>query len=332
VSRSPALEGSRVAETAFGPQADVASAAGDEVLSVRGLAKRFGGRPAVVDVSLDLMAGEVVGFVGPNGAGKTTTLRILAGLLRADAGGGHVLGHDVMAVGQSVGRLVGYMPQRLALYPDLTVAENLRFRAAVYELPNPRRAAAAAIEDFELGPYRSQQAAKLSGGWARRLQLAAALIHRPALALLDEPTAGLDAESRQDVWRRIASLAGQGGSIIINTHDLADAEQCTRVALFSRGRVLALGEPRALAAAAPFEAVLVEGGDAHNAAHMFDALAGVVAAYVDGRRLRVLFRPEATARVLDRAASAGLSAEASPTRLEDTAFVLAKESVRGEAA
>jgi len=319
-----------VAEAARGREVAAPPAGG--VLAVRSLAKAFGGRPAVVDVSLDLAAGEVVGLVGPNGAGKTTTLRILAGLLRADAGAGHVLGHDVMAAGRSVGRLVGYMPQRLALYPDLTVAENLRFRASVYELPNPKHAAAAAIEDFELGPYRGQQAAKLSGGWARRLQLAAALIHRPALALLDEPTAGLDAESRQDVWRRIASLASQGGSVILNTHDLADAEQCARVALFSRGRVLALGEPRALAAAAPFAAVLVEGGDVHNAAHQFDALSGVVATYVDGRRLRVLFQPDTHADVFARAASAGLRAEPSPTRLEDIAFVLAKESVQGQAA
>jgi ABC-2 type transport system ATP-binding protein len=330
VWRSPAWEGSRVAEAAL--DREVAAALGREVLSVRGLAKAFGRRPAVVDVSLDLAAGEVVGFVGPNGAGKTTTLRILAGLLRADAGAGHVLGHDVMAVGRSVGRLVGYMPQRLALYPDLTVAENLRFRASVYELPNPKHAAAAAIEDFELGPYRRQQAANLSGGWARRLQLAAALIHRPALALLDEPTAGLDAESRQDVWRRIASLASQGGSVIINTHDLADAEQCGRVALFSGGRVMALGEPRALAAAAPFAAVLVEGGDVHSAAHQFDALHGVVAAYVDGRRLRVLFGEEARVDVLDRAATAGFRAEPAPARLEDIAFVLAKESAQGQAA
>jgi ABC-2 type transport system ATP-binding protein len=327
VWRSPALKGSRVAEAALGVGSEVAGAGG-AVLSVRALAKRFGGRAAVVDVSLDLMAGEVVGFVGPNGAGKTTTLRILAGLLRADFGSGHVLGHDVMAAGRSVGRLVGYMPQRLALYTDLTVTENLRFRASVYELANPKQAAAAAIEDFDLGPFRRQQAAKLSGGWARRLQLAAALIHKPALALLDEPTAGLDTESRQDVWRRIASLAGQGGSVIINTHDLADAEQCTRVALFSRGRVLALGEPRALAAATPFEAVLVEGGDAHNAAQLFDALVGVVATYVEGRRLRVLVRPEAKDSVIRRAMAASLAVQPSPTRLEDAAFVLAKESLR----
>ncbi len=296
---------------------------------MRRLAKSFRGRPAVVDVSLDLAPGEVVGFVGPNGAGKTTTLRILAGLLRADAGEGHVLGLDVMAAGRSVGRLVGYMPQRLALYPDLSVAENLRFRASVYELPHPARAAAAAIEDFELGPYHRQQAGSLSGGWARRLQLAAALIHRPTLALLDEPTAGLDAESRQDVWRRIASLASQGGSIIINTHDLAEAEQCTRVALFQRGRVLALDEPRALAGAAPLAAVLVEGGDAHSAAHRFDAMAGVVATYVHGRSLRVLVEPGAAEAVVERAQGAGLTAEASPVRLEDAAFVLARRGAHG---
>jgi ABC-2 type transport system ATP-binding protein len=321
------MEGVRVAEA----PSDTGPAQAGDVLSVRGLAKSFGRAAAVVDVSLDLRRGEVVGFVGPNGAGKTTTLRILAGLLRADSGEGHVLGHDVMAVGRGVGSLVGYMPQRLALYPELSVAENLRFRASVYELARPAQAAANAIEDFDLTPFRRRRASALSGGWARRLQLAAALIHKPALALLDEPTAGLDAESRQDVWRRIAALAAQGSSVIINTHDLADAEQCTRVALFSQGRVLALGEPRALAASAPFEAVLVEGGDVHGAAHLFDALGGVVATYVEGRRLRVLFRPEAKAAVIDRAGKASLAVDASPIRLEDTAFVLAMENVRGRA-
>ncbi len=276
---------------------------------------------------MELGIGEVVGFVGPNGAGKTTTLRILAGLLRADAGEGHVLGHDITAAGRAVNRLVGYMPQKLALYGDLSVMENLRFRAAVYELPDPKRAAAAALEDFELGPFRGQRASSLSGGWARRLQLAAALIHKPSLALLDEPTAGLDSESRQDVWRRIAALAAGGGSVVINTHDLADAEQCTRVALFSRGRVLAQGEPRALAESAPFQALLVEGGDAHRTAHLFDAMDAVIATYAQGQRLRVLCRPGAAAAVEARAQGAGLAVEAAPNRLEDAAFVLVRESL-----
>jgi ABC-2 type transport system ATP-binding protein len=316
-----------VAEAAVLAKAAPALQTPGAVVSVRGLAKRFGHRPAVVDVSLDIAPAEVMGFVGPNGAGKTTTLRILAGLLRADAGEGHVLGHDLMGAGRAVGRLVGYMPQRLALYADLSVAENLRFRAEVYELADPRRAVVVAIDDFELGPFRNERASSLSGGWARRLQLAATLIHRPSLVLLDEPTAGLDADSRQDVWRRIAALAARGDSVVINTHDLADAEQCTRVALFSRGRVLALGDPRALAHAAPFEAVLIGGDDVHRTAHRFDALEGVIATYVQGQRLRVLVHPSALPRVRERAGSAGLEAEDTPKRLEDAAFVLVREGL-----
>lgn len=300
-----------------------------EVLSVGGLAKRFGHRPAIVDVSLDLAVGEVVGFVGPNGAGKTTTLRILAGLLRADAGRGHVLGHDIMTARRQVGRLVGYMPQRLALYADLSVADNLRFRAEVYELADPKGAVAAAIEDFELGPYRTQRAASLSGGWARRLQLAATLIHQPSLILLDEPTAGLDSESRHDVWRRIAALTARGDSVIINTHDLAEAEQCGRVALFSRGRVLAFGAPHLLADGAPFKVVLISGGDVYHSAQQFDVLAGVIATYAQGQHLRVLAHSDALAAVIDRARSAGLQAEEATKRLEDTAFVLVRESLSG---
>ena len=298
-------------------------------LAVAGLAKRFGHRPAVIDVSLDVSEGEVLGFVGPNGAGKTTTLRILAGLLKPDAGSGHVLGHDIAHACTAVGPLVGYMPQRLALYGELSVAENLRFRAEVYELRDPKRAVVAAIEDFELGPFRRQRASSLSGGWARRLQLAAALIHQPRVVLLDEPTAGLDADSRQDVWRRIAALSRRGVSVVINTHDLAEAEQCSRVALFSRGRVLVLGEPAALTEAAPFLAALVSSEDAHATAHRFDAMEGVIATYPQGRRLRILLRPEALPALRKRAAAAQLALEETPKRLEDAAFVIVRQSLPG---
>ncbi len=316
-----------MAEVSILAAADPANAAQRPVLSVRRLAKRFGQRPAVVDVSLDLAPAEVLGFVGPNGAGKTTTLRILAGLLRPDSGEGQVLGHNIMASGGDHRKLVGYMPQRLALYGELSVTENLRFRADVYEVPDPRHAVIAAIEDFDLGRFRSEPAAVLSGGWARRLQLAAALIHRPKLVLLDEPTSGLDAESRQDVWRRIAGLAARGDSVVINTHDLAEAEQCGRVALFSRGRLLALGDPHALVEAAPFKAVLIDGGDVHRAALHFDALEGVMATYVQGQRLRVLMKPDVLGKVRECAVAAGLTAEDTPKRLEDAAFVLVRESL-----
>jgi ABC-2 type transport system ATP-binding protein len=292
------------------------------VLQVRGVGKRFGARFVIQDLTLDLRAGEVLGFVGPNGAGKTTSLRILAGLLKADTGGGQVLGHDLMEDRRAVGASVGYMPQRLALYGDLTVAENLRFRADVYGLAAPARAVDAAIDDFELGPFRRMQAGRLSGGWARRLQLAAALIHRPSLVLLDEPTAGLDADSRQDVWRRIQEIAHGGGSVVINTHDLTEAERCTTVALFSAGRVVALGDPARLSRLAPFEAMLAGGLDVRELLARFGMASGVISAYPEGHRLRLLVRPAACEAVRAAVCACGASLEDTPKRLEDAAFVL----------
>jgi ABC-type multidrug transport system ATPase subunit len=292
------------------------------VFEVRGVGKRFGSRFVVSDLTLSLHPGEVLGFVGPNGAGKTTTLRILAGLLKADTGGGQVLGHDLMEDRRLVGASVGYMPQRLALYAELTVAENLRFRADVYGLAPPKRAVDAAIEDFDLGPFRAVQAGRLSGGWARRLQLAAALIHRPSLVLLDEPTAGLDADSRQDVWRRIQEIAHAGGSVVINTHDLAEAERCATVALFSAGKVVALGDPARLTRQAPFEAFLVGGVEVRDLLARFKAAPGVIASYPEGHRLRLLARPGACAALRAEVAAFGASLEETPKRLEDAAFVL----------
>ena len=302
------------------PTADDAPAA-PVLLSVRGVAKRYGRVQAVADATLALAEGEIVGFVGPNGAGKTTTMRIIAGLLRADAGAGEILGMDLYADRQAIGRQVGYMPQKLALYADLSVADNLRFRADIYELANARAAVEDSIETFGLGDYRKQHAGRLSGGWARRLQLAATLIHKPRLVLLDEPTAGLDAESRHDVWLRIARLARAGAGVIINTHDLGEAEQCTRVALFLEGRILAEGAPDALSRALPMEAILLDGPAAHELADQARAVDGVLAAYPEGRRLRVLAKPGSEAAVHALANAAGVEAEAVERRFEDTAFV-----------
>ena len=292
------------------------------VLDVRGVGKRYGQRYVIADLSLTLRPGEVLGFVGPNGAGKTTSLRILAGLLKADAGSGQVLGLDLMGDRRAVAAQVGYMPQRLALYGDLTVAENLRFRADVYGLAARGAAVDAAIADFELEPFRKHRAGRRSGGWARRLQLAAALIHRPGLVLLDEPTAGLDADAKQDVWRRIQDIAHAGGSVVINTHDLAEAERCTTVALFSGGRVLAKGEPERMIRRAPFEALLVGGCDVRDLLARFKGAEGVIATYSEGHRLRLLIRPAAYERVLAQARAMGAEAEGTPKRLEDAAFVL----------
>jgi ABC-2 type transport system ATP-binding protein len=296
------------------------------LISVRGLSKRFGATTAIREVGLELGPGKVLGFVGPNGAGKTTTLRILAGLVHADSGVGQVLGHDIMTARGLVSEQVGYMPQRLALYAELTVTQNLRFRADVYGLAHPVAAVEEALEDFDLVRFRRRRAAHLSGGWARRLQLAAALIHKPRLVLLDEPTAGLDADSRLDVWRRILALARDGASVVINTHDLIEAEQCSLIALFCEGRILAFGDPDVLTRTAPFQSVMICDQDVDALAASFSAISGVIAAVPHGPRLRVLCEPEALETVRRSALSAGARVEDTHKRLEDAALVIVRRA------
>ena len=216
---------------------DENSDTGKNLVAVRDVAKRYGLRVAIEDLDLTLRTGEILGLVGANGGGKTTTLRMLAGILKPDRGEGHVLGFDLMRGAKEIRKQIGYMSQRLSLYADLSVFENLRFRAEVYEIDKSRAAIESVMREFELERYARSPAGQLSGGWARRLQLAAALIHTPRLILLDEPTAGLDPISRHDVWRRIELRAAQGTGVIVSTHDLAEAKRCSRVALLCEGRI-----------------------------------------------------------------------------------------------
>ncbi len=208
----------------------------EPVIAVRGLSRSYGARLAVDGINLVLGAGDVVGLVGANGGGKTTTLRMLAGLLKPSVGSGQVLGCDIMQPARAARHRIGYMTQSLALYPELTVGENLRFRADVL-CCGEAGAIAAAIEKFGLADVLSSKISELSGGWARRVQFAASVMHRPSLLLLDEPTAGLDARTRRDMWRWIAELASAGCAVLVSTHDLHEAEQCPRILHFREGRV-----------------------------------------------------------------------------------------------
>jgi ABC-type multidrug transport system ATPase subunit len=259
-----------------------------QAVAVEDVTKRYARRVALENLSLGVRAGEVFGLVGANGGGKTTALRILAGILRPDQGRGRVLGFDLLRGIREIRQHIGYMSQRLSLYTDLSVFENLRFRAEVYGLERPRVAAEAAIYDFGLCECARSLAGQLSGGWARRLQLAAALIHSPRLILLDEPTAGLDAVSRQEVWRRIERLAVQGAGVVVSTHDLAEAERSTHVALLSEGRVVAAGTPEQIARSAPAAAFLMSGGNARLLARCVETIPGVIASYPQGPSLRIV--------------------------------------------
>ena len=207
----------------------------ETVIAVSGLAKSFRGRTVIRDVSITAQRGALIGLVGANGGGKTTTLRMLAGLLKPDAGEGMVLGRDIRQPERADRSAIGYLTQRHALYPELTVAENLAFRASIHDLSDRGGAVSQVIETYGLTPHLASRFDELSGGWARRVQLAATMINQPALLLLDEPTAGLDALTRRDIWQSLGNLATAGHTIMISTHDLVEAEQCSSLLFYDQG-------------------------------------------------------------------------------------------------
>jgi len=215
--------------------------ADDLAIDVKGMTKRFGKRTVVNKIDLQVRPGEIYGFLGPNGSGKTTFIRMLCGLLHADAGSGTCLGHDVIKDSESIKLQVGYMTQRFSFYEDLTIAENLDFVARMYGMKNRKEAVKKSIEDLGLAGREKQLAGELSGGWKQRMALAACLIHSPKLLLLDEPTAGVDPKARRDFWEQIQILAAQGLTFLITTHYMDEAERCNRVAYISYGNLLTHG-------------------------------------------------------------------------------------------
>ncbi len=219
----------------------------EPVIDVRGLAKRYGGATVIEGVTLTLNAGEMVGLVGANGGGKTTTLRILAGLIAADGGEGTVLGEDIRRARPGA-RGIGYMAQKLGLYPELTARENLCFRADAHGLADATARIAETAAQFDIGPVLDTRFERLSGGWARRVQFAATMLHRPRLLLLDEPTAGLDVATKRAIWGWLAAFTGAGHAVVIATHDLIEAERCPAILHYAGGRASDAATPAAFVA------------------------------------------------------------------------------------
>jgi ABC-2 type transport system ATP-binding protein len=220
----------------------------EPLVDVTDLCKSYAGREIVRNVSLRVMPGAVIGLVGANGGGKTTTLRMIAGLLNPDGGQGTVLGENIRNSKRDHRSRIGYMSQRLICYPDLSVAENLRFRASVYGLPNWEDQSADIAQRYGIGTVLHMRFGVLSGGWARRVQFVASVIHAPPLLLLDEPTAGLDAATKRDVWQWLDALAAAGHAIIVTTHDLAEAERLPSILLYKGGTAMMAMTPTALIA------------------------------------------------------------------------------------
>jgi ABC-type multidrug transport system ATPase subunit len=214
-------------------------------IDVHDLHKRYGNRKVVDGLTLAVPAGEICGFLGANGSGKTTTIRMLCGLIKPDGGGGTCLGLDIVRAAPLIRRQIGYMTQRFSFYDDLTVAENLDFVGAVYELTNRHQAVRAIIERMGLADRSDQLAGQLSGGWKQRLALAACVLHEPKLLLLDEPTAGVDAKARREFWDLIHDMAVDGITVLVSTHYMDEAERCGRIVdvLARPGETMAAGAP-----------------------------------------------------------------------------------------
>jgi ABC-2 type transport system ATP-binding protein len=221
---------------------------GEYAIDVHGLSKSFGHKRAVNDLSLRVEKGEIYGFLGPNGSGKTTSIRMLCGLLTPDEGSGTCLGFDVRSQSAEIKKQVGYMTQRFSFYEDLSIRENLDFVARLYAMPNRKQTVQAGMEELGLADRANQLAGTLSGGWKQRLALAACMLHRPRLLLLDEPTAGVDPKARRDFWDEIHRLAGQGISVLVSTHYMDEAARCHRLAYIAYGNLLAAGTPEQLIA------------------------------------------------------------------------------------
>jgi ABC-2 type transport system ATP-binding protein len=248
----------------------IGGAAGDSVVEVRDLVRRFGKFIAVDRVSFLVKRGEIFGLLGPNGAGKTTTFRMLCGLLPASAGSLKIAGVDVRQNRAAARQHLGYVAQKFSLYGQLTVEENLNFFARAYGLDGDQRREriAWALTQFKLEPFVLLPSAQLPGGFKQRLAMAAALLHRPEILFLDEPTSGADPFARREFWQRITALAISGVTVIVTTHFMAEAEYCDRALILDDGKVLAQGTPAELRSLAPVHA--------GRAATMEDAFIAIV--------------------------------------------------------
>lgn len=229
-----------------------------------GIEKRFEETVALRGASLRVEPGELFGCIGPDGAGKTTLFRVLTGLVRADAGSASVLGHDVVDDVAAIRRRVGYMPGRAAVYPDLSVAENLRFFASVHGTDPEEGYDLVAPVYSQIEPFADRRARDLSGGMRQKLALSCALVHRPELLLLDEPTTGVDAVSRRELWELLADLAGRGLTVVVSTPYMDEAGRCDRVALLAEGRVMRVDAPEAIGASYGRPLLGVRGAGRHR--------------------------------------------------------------------
>ncbi|MGA3008764.1 MAG: ABC transporter ATP-binding protein [Terracidiphilus sp.] len=258
---------------------------------VENLVKRFGEFVAVDRINLEVRKGEVFGFLGPNGAGKSTTIRMLCGLLKPTSGHAEVAGFDVSQKPEAVRQNIGYMSQKFSLYNDLTVIENIRLFAGLYSVPSSELGSRIewALSMANLKGQENLITGTLPGGWKQRLALGCAVLHRPPVIFLDEPTSGVDPITRRQFWDLIHQMAEAGVTVFVTTHYMEEAEYCNRLALIFRGRIVALGTPSELKHnSMKGELLLVECEPLGAAVETLQSAPGVMDAAVFGKALHLV--------------------------------------------
>lgn len=258
-------------------------------IEIRNLVKRYGAVTAVDGVNLRVSEGEMVGLIGPDGAGKTSTLRMLCGLVAPDSGDCFIAGRHALRDSRFVRSIVGYMPQRFSLYPDLTVEENLRFFADLFQVDRAERESRLGrlLQFSRLGPFSRRRAAALSGGMKQKLALSCTLIHTPKILFLDEPTTGVDPVSRREFWDILGDLRKQGVTLLVTTPYMDEAAKCDRVALMDRGRILRAEKPDSMAGLFRHTLLEVECGNNVRAARALSASGRFVNVQSYGDRVHV---------------------------------------------
>ena len=297
------------------------------VLETSGVSKRFGKVEALRDISLKVRQGEIFGLIGPDGAGKTTLFRLIASLLLPTAGQVRLCGLNVTRDYRKVRRLIGYMPGRFSLYADLTVRDNLNFFAAAFG--TTFEANRHLVEDIycQIARFEDRRAGALSGGMKQKLALCCALIHKPQVLLLDEPTTGVDPVSRKEFWGMLQNLRAEGGlTILVSTTYMDEASCCDRIALMDEGRVLLTDTPQGIVSACPDTFVAVSGSDMHGLLRDVRTLPGVKSAFAFGRTHHVSVSPDTDAAAVQQALSilgyADAVAEAVMPDIEDCFMTL----------
>jgi ABC-2 type transport system ATP-binding protein len=260
---------------------------------IENLVKHFGSFVAVNRINLEVRRGEVFGFLGPNGAGKSTTIRMLCGLLKPSSGVARVAGYDVARKPDAVRQNIGYMSQKFSLYNDLTVIENLRLFAGLYSVSSGilRERIDWALRMANLAGKENLLTGTLPGGWKQRLALGCAVLHKPAILFLDEPTSGVDPISRRQFWDLIHEMAAEGVTVFVTTHYMEEAEYCNRLALIFRGNIVALGTPSQLKRdSMNGELLLVECSPIGRAVELLHSAPAVMDAAVFGSALHLVVK------------------------------------------